>query len=122
MLPLQARMFGSPASSAPPVEKFLEDEEIIEFGNHRLRILHTPGHSPGSVSFKLLTGSEAIFCGDTLFQASVGRSDLWGGDTKKLIHSIRSRILSLDDDTEVYPGHGPSTRVGIERRTNPFLI
>lgn len=123
MLPVQGALFGFRGfGMAPSVEKFFEDEEIIQFGNHRLQVLHTPGHSPGSVCFKLLTADEAVFSGDTLFQQSVGRADLWGGDAPALIQSIRSRLLVLDDELSVHPGHGPSTSIGIERRTNPFLI
>jgi glyoxylase-like metal-dependent hydrolase (beta-lactamase superfamily II) len=100
----------------------LEDEEILEFGKHRLQVIHTPGHSPGSVCYKLLTDDESLYSGDTLFQQSIGRADLWGGDADLLIHSIKSRLMGLGDDREVHPGHGPSTKIGLEKRTNPFLV
>lgn len=121
-LPMQGRMFGMELEAAPPIEKFLEDEEILLFGEHKLQILHTPGHSPGSICFKLLGGDEPLFCGDTLFHESIGRADLWGGNAATLIRSIKNRLLVLDDDIAVHPGHGPSTQIGHERRHNPFLV
>jgi hydroxyacylglutathione hydrolase len=122
-LPLQGRLFGIPIQEAPPVEKFLEDGEVLSFGDYKLETVHTPGHSPGSICFRVTgNGEEYLFSGDTLFQQSVGRSDLWGGDHDTLIKSIRKRLLVLDDDTPVHPGHGPSTLVGVEKRSNPFLI
>lgn len=122
MLPVQGKMFGMSFEAAPDVEKFLEDEETLNFGHHRLQVIHTPGHSPGGVCFKLLGGDEPVFSGDSLFYGSVGRTDLWGGNTDTLIHSIKNRLLTLDDDTEVYPGHGPKTLIGKEKRSNPFLV
>ena len=121
-LPMQGRMFGMRFEEAPIVEKFIADNELLTFGDHSLEVLHTPGHSPGSVCFQLRGGNEEVFSGDTLFQQSIGRADLWGGDTDTLIHSIKERLLTLDDEIEVQPGHGPSTKVGFERRSNPFLI
>jgi len=121
MLPLQGKMFGMQFEDAPPVDHFLEDEEILVFGENRIQVIHTPGHSPGGVCFKLLQGEEFLFSGDSLFQGSIGRTDLWGGDYDQLISSIKTRLLTLDDDIGVFPGHGPSTSIGRERRTNPFL-
>lgn len=120
-LPMQGQMFGLDLSPAPKVEKRLEDEEIISFGEHKLHVIHTPGHSPGSICFKLGDGLESVFSGDTLFQESVGRSDLWGGNHETLVRSIRRRLLTLSDDLAVHPGHGPSTRIGHEKKYNPFL-
>lgn len=120
-LPMQGRMFGMQLGSAPAVEKFLEDEEILEFGEHRLQVIHTPGHSPGGVCFRKLGGEEMLFSGDTLFQRSVGRTDLWGGDYNLMIKSIKSRLMTLEGDLPVHPGHGPSTRIGEEKKENPFL-
>ncbi len=122
VLPMQGRMFGFEFGDAPPIEKFFEDEEELVFGTRRLKVLHTPGHSPGSVCFHLQGGEERVFSGDTLFQQSIGRADLWGGDARQLITSIKQRLLVLDGDTQVFPGHGRSTTVGVERRSNPFLI
>jgi hydroxyacylglutathione hydrolase len=122
----QGRLFGFKYREPLPVEKFLEHEEEFSVGELRFSVIHTPGHSPGSVSLRLGQDSslglgETLFSGDTLFQASVGRTDLWGGDQEQMFDSIRSRILTLDGDIQVCPGHGPDTRVGIEKKTNPFL-
>jgi glyoxylase-like metal-dependent hydrolase (beta-lactamase superfamily II) len=84
-------------------------------------VLHTPGHTPGSVCFHVEAGSPLLLSGDTLFAGSIGRTDLWGGDFDQEIHSIRTRLLTLDDTTRVIPGHGPETTIGWERRRNPFL-
>jgi glyoxylase-like metal-dependent hydrolase (beta-lactamase superfamily II) len=121
MLPLQGKLFGMELGAAPPLEKYLEDEEILSFGEHRLQVLHTPGHSPGSVCLKLLDGEEWLFSGDTLFNQSIGRTDLWGGDYSQILRSIKQRLMVLDDDTKVQPGHGPDTLIGVEKRSNPFL-
>jgi glyoxylase-like metal-dependent hydrolase (beta-lactamase superfamily II) len=85
-------------------------------------VLHTPGHTPGSVSF-LVRGVEGsvLFSGDTLFRGGIGRTDLWGGDSALILRSLHDRILTLEDDTLVVPGHGPETSIGSERRTNPYL-
>lgn len=120
-LVMQGRMFGMQFRPAPPIEKFIEDEEILTFGEHKLQVLHTPGHSPGGVCFKLMDGDERVFSGDTLFRESIGRADLWGGDHATLIRSIKQRLLVLDDELSVHPGHGPSTHIGHERAHNPFL-
>ncbi len=122
MLPVQGAMFGLQRFGfAPAVEKFVEDEEILTFGKHRIQVIHTPGHSPGGVCYKLLTDDEAVYSGDTLFAQSIGRTDLWGGDTELLIRSIKTRLLTLDDALAVHPGHGPSSTIGIEKRKNSFL-
>ena len=93
----------------------------IAFGKHALTVLHTPGHTPGSCCFRLDGGEHMLFSGDTLFQRSIGRTDLWGGDTDAELRSIREKLFPLDDDTRVYPGHGPDTFIGSEKRENPFL-
>lgn len=120
-LPMQGQMFGMQFESAPAIEKFLEDEEILSFGEHRLQVLHTPGHSPGSVCLKLLDGDESVFSGDTLFRESIGRADLWGGDYQKLLTSIRNRLFVLNGEIQVFPGHGPSTKIDHEKKNNPFF-
>lgn len=96
----------------------LSDGDVIEFGESPVEVLHTPGHSPGGLCF---VTSEGVFCGDTVFAGSIGRTDFPGGSYTQLINSIRTRILSLKDATPLYPGHGPSTTVGTERESNPFL-
>jgi glyoxylase-like metal-dependent hydrolase (beta-lactamase superfamily II) len=121
MLPVQGKMFGMEFEPAPPIEKFLQDEERLRFGEHELQVIHTPGHSPGGVCFKMTGGEETLFSGDSLFQGSIGRTDLWGGNSDQLITSIKKRLLVLNDDICVFPGHGPSTLIGKEKRTNPFL-
>ncbi len=117
----QGDMFGFQFDEPTAVEKFVEDGELLTFGDHSLEVIHTPGHSPGSICFKLKDGKENVYSGDTLFYRSVGRADLWGGDERQLARSIRERLFVLEDDLVVYPGHGPSTRIGEEKRENPFL-
>lgn len=125
-LKMQGQFFGFHFEDPLPVTHALQDEEILQFGDLKLTILHTPGHSPGSVSIRLHenTGAkipELVLTGDTLFQGSVGRTDLWGANQDQMFKSIRQRILVLDDDTRVCPGHGADSRIGIEKRSNPFL-
>lgn len=122
MLPIQAALVGIPVPQACEVEGDLRDEVSVAAGAIDLQVLHTPGHTPGSVSFLLKTGEGLVaFAGDTLFRRSIGRTDLWGGDFDSILRSIRGRLLSLDDATRVITGHGPSTTIGEERRHNPFL-
>ena len=102
----------------PAADAFLKDGDVIRFGRQELTVLHTPGHSPGSIS--LLTKG-TVFTGDALFQGSIGRTDFPGGNYDQLIRSIRTRLLVLPDDTVAFTGHGPSTTIGEERRFNPFL-
>ncbi|MBY0369435.1 MBL fold metallo-hydrolase [bacterium] len=121
-LPLQGRLFGMQFGETPEVQKFLEHEEELEFGEQKLRVIHTPGHSPGSICFEVQGSDGRVFSGDTLFRQSVGRADLWGGDGRQLISSIRERLLTLDGDVPVFPGHGPKTTIGFEKTSNPFLL
>jgi hydroxyacylglutathione hydrolase len=102
----------------PDVDQPAPEGEILTAGDVSLEVLHTPGHSPGSIS---LIGRDAIFSGDTLFAGSVGRTDLPGGDMPTLLRAISDKLLEFGDDVPVYPGHGPSTTIGEERRFNPFL-
>ena len=103
-----------------PVRRLVElaDGDELPVGTLKLEVIWTPGHSPGSVCYRL---EDRVFTGDTLFRGSVGRTDLPGGDEEMLVRSLRERIGALPDDTELYPGHGPATTVGEERRSNPFL-
>lgn len=117
-LPEHGRMFGLRYSAPPPVDHYLQEGEEIHFGKVRLTVCHTPGHSPGGVSF---CTDGVVMVGDVLFAGSIGRTDLPGGSYPVLLQSIRSRLLTLDDETMVYPGHGPATTIGEERRSNPFL-
>jgi hydroxyacylglutathione hydrolase len=106
------------AQDSPPADKILVDGETIKIGKGCLRVLHTPGHTPGSVS---LLGDGFLLSGDTLFFEGVGRTDLPGGNQAQLERSIREKIMTLPDDTVVLPGHGPLTTVGQERQNNAFL-
>jgi hydroxyacylglutathione hydrolase len=122
MLPVQAELFGMRAPVAADVDGGLVDGRAIRAGALELGVLHTPGHTPGSCSFVLRDGGRTLlFAGDTLFRGSVGRTDLWGGDTSVLLGSIRSKLLTLPDDTHVVAGHGLATTIGDERARNPFL-
>jgi len=105
---------------APPADVLLDDEQMIELGTISLRVLKTPGHSPGGVSY-LDERKGILFCGDTLFYGSIGRTDFPGCSHRTLIDSINDKILKLPDDVVCYPGHGPETTVGAERVNNPFL-
>ncbi len=116
----QAAMVGllMPGLIAPRVDGFFSEGEVITLGKQTLRVLHGPGHSPGSI---MLIGEKLAVVGDVLFQGSIGRTDLPGGSYETLINSIQTKLLPLNDDTLVLPGHGETTTIGIERRTNPFL-
>lgn len=98
-------------------DKFLEDGEVLNLGETKLKIIHTPGHSRGGISIYC---DRVLFSGDTLFQNSVGRTDLYGGSMNELVKSIREKLFTLPDDTVVYPGHGPSTTILHEKRENSF--
>lgn len=101
-----------------PADIFLEDGDLIRVADMEFKVLHTPGHTEGGVCYKL---GKVLFTGDTLFEGSVGRTDLSGGSYEQLMSSIREKLLVLDDDHLVYPGHGRQTTIGRERRENPFL-
>lgn len=100
-------------------DRELEDGEEIEFGSHRIQVIHTPGHSKGGCCFYI---EDRLFSGDSLFAGSIGRTDFSDGDYNELISSIKSKLLILPDNTLVYPGHGSETTIGIEKVNNPFLI
>jgi len=120
----QARWLGYPEPRAVTLEGELLDGDRLRAGSATLAVLHTPGHTYGSVSFALDRGDgrTTLLTGDTLFRGSVGRTDIGGSTLEELIASIRGRLLTYSDDTPVIPGHGPATTVGIERATNPFLL
>jgi len=103
------------------VDDLLKPGDVLRWGGLALEVMHTPGHSPGSVSLHLPGENQRIFSGDTLFQGSIGRTDLWGGDYKQILRSIRNTLLPFPDQTLVYPGHGQPTTIGEERESNPFL-
>jgi hydroxyacylglutathione hydrolase len=106
------------AVDSPPPDNLLNDGDKIKIGKSFLRVIHTPGHSPGSVSF---LGDRFLISGDTLFFGGVGRTDLPGGSWKDMESSIKNKILTMPDEMVVLPGHGPSTTVGQEKRANPFI-
>jgi glyoxylase-like metal-dependent hydrolase (beta-lactamase superfamily II) len=121
-LEMQARMFGWRARSALPVDRFVEHGQVIAFGGSSVEVVHTPGHTPGSICFSLVSDGKAVlFAGDTLFRRSIGRTDLPGGDPELILTSIRERIYTRDPDAIVVPGHGPSTTIGDEAKKNPFV-
>jgi len=103
----------------PPPDQLLKDGDSISVDGLSLQVLHTPGHTPGGIC---LLGEGVVFSGDTLFNYSVGRTDLPGGSYRQLIESIRTKLMTLPDDTVVYPGHGPETTIGEEKQGNSFLV
>ena len=125
----QAAWLGVPPPPSARVDQLLREGDTVRWGNYAASILHTPGHTPGSVSLYLpgtgaASAAEAgptLFAGDTLFAGSIGRTDLWGGSMTDILRSIRGKLLVLPEQTLVYPGHGPATTIGEERANNPFL-
>lgn len=122
-----ARMLSDPAANLSSwfneeiissADELLEDGQLIEVGDLEIEVIHTPGHTPGGVCLKV---KDRVFTGDTLFASGIGRTDLPSGDYKTLLTSIRQRLLSLPDETVIYPGHGEFSTIGRERRENPFL-
>jgi glyoxylase-like metal-dependent hydrolase (beta-lactamase superfamily II) len=122
LLPVQAAMLGLPLPPVTDMEGSLRDGDSIHAGDLEMCILHTPGHTPGSVTF-VVSASEGtrVFTGDTLFRRGIGRTDLWGGDFATIQKSLREKILVLPDDAIVVPGHGAETTIGDERTKNPHL-
>lgn len=136
ILEQQAAMIGLPRPATVGVDGFLHEGESVRWGELQAQVMHTPGHTPGSCCLYLPgRGSSAaeggerrndhaagrLIAGDTLFAGSIGRTDLWGGSFEEIMESLRSKVLSLPDDTVVFPGHGPATTIGAERESNPFL-
>ena len=143
MLDVQARWLGWKTPEKVKFDDPLREGDTIRWGGFEARVLHTPGHTEGSVCLYmpantleanvvagvktvpervLETGPGRLFAGDTLFAGSIGRTDLWGGSFETIIRSLKGKVLQLPDDTIVYPGHGESTTIGEERETNPFLV
>ncbi len=113
------RFFGGMEESVPPVyEKFIKDGDVITVGNMQIKVIHTPGHTQGGVCYLL---NDNLFSGDTLFMGSVGRTDLFGGNFDKLSDSVKNKLFKLDDNIKVYPGHGPKTTIGYEKKHNEIL-
>ncbi len=117
-VPEHARMFGIIAEPSPAPDRELVDGDTIQVGELTIKVIHTPGHTPGGVCL-LVDGHLVV--GDTLFNGSIGRTDLPGGSFEQLIASIQERLFPLPDETQVFPGHGPATTIGREKTFNPFL-
>jgi hydroxyacylglutathione hydrolase len=145
-LDVQAQWLGVPAPATARIEDFVNEGDTLRWGRFAARILHTPGHTPGSISLVIEPGLDGrreaqgsaqreqlaqahpyvhetarLLAGDTLFRGSIGRTDLWGGSYPQILSSIREKLLTLPDDVAVYPGHGEVTTIGTERAHNPFL-
>ncbi|MEM2331875.1 MAG: MBL fold metallo-hydrolase [Nitrososphaerota archaeon] len=108
---------GERCLEPPAPDEYIKDGDIVKIGGSEIKVLHTPGHTPGSVSYVL---DGAVFTGDTLFAGAVGRHDLPGGNLRQLLNSL-NKLLSLPEDYSVYPGHGPTTTIGVEKIYNPFV-
>jgi hydroxyacylglutathione hydrolase len=119
MPPALLAMLGIDELKLPPEFKPLEDGQLLELAGLRIKVLHTPGHSPGSVSFLI---GDCLFDGDLVFRGSIGRTDFPGGDFETLMGSVRDKVFVLGPETKLYPGHMGSSTVGWEKRTNPFLM
>jgi hydroxyacylglutathione hydrolase len=149
MLDVQASWLGWKTPQQVQIDQLVREGDVIRWGGYAAQILHTPGHTPGSICVYMPTdtpsvrteagdakhvnanpadakpangGTGQLFAGDTLFSGSIGRTDLWGGSFEGIIHSLKGKLLELPDNTIVYPGHGETTTIGKERATNPFLI
>ena len=126
-VPSASMWYGHPVTPPRAPDRFVEHGETFPVGGLEARVLHCPGHTPGSICIAVGAGADAgapgaVFTGDVLFQGSIGRFDFPGSDGRALIHSIREHLLTLPDETVVYPGHGPATTIGEERAHNPFLV
>lgn len=116
---LLSRLAGFVHQKVPPPDVLLKGWEDIALGKLHFTVFHVPGHTPGGIA---LYGGDVVFTGDTLFRGSIGRTDLPGGNYDQIIDSINYRLLALDDDIKVYPGHSSETTIGFERQSNPFLV
>ncbi len=113
-----AAFFGVSVENSPPCDQTLEEGDTVSFGDITLKVIHTPGHTPGGIS---LYTNGVVFVGDTLFAGSIGRTDFPGGDFNTLISSIKTKLFKMEDDIRVFSGHGPETSIGTEKRHNPFV-
>lgn len=112
------RILGLPEADPPKYEIYIKDGDTIPVGNMNIKVIHTPGHTEGGVCYLI---DDKLFSGDTLFRESVGRTDLFGGDFKKLSESIKNKLFKLPDNITVYPGHGPKTTIGHEKKYNELV-
>ena len=138
MLGEQAIWIGWKTPDSVEIDQTVKEGDVIRWGGYQAHIVHTPGHTPGSICLYMPSdlpvaldaaaakparlGVGQLFAGDTLFAGSIGRTDLWGGSFAEIIRSLKGKLLELPDDTVVYPGHGEATTIGEERATNPFLV
>lgn len=134
-LDLQAQWLGVETPATTKIEKFLREGDALKWGGFSAEVLHTPGHTPGSLCLYLPGGGDAqgaakaekkvetpmLIAGDTLFAGSIGRTDLWGGSMQEILRSLHNKLMKLPDETVVTPGHGEKTTIGEERQSNPFL-
>ena len=125
---VQAAFLGVAPPDVIDVHQLLTDADTLQWGSLEAKVIHTPGHTPGSVSLylphdtgKITLAAPQLFAGDTLFAGSIGRTDLWGGSMDQILDSLRGKLMELPDDTVVHPGHGPRTTIGEERQSNPFI-
>jgi hydroxyacylglutathione hydrolase len=126
---VQAAFLGVATPEVGEIDQLLTDGDVLQWGSLALQVMHTPGHSPGSVSLYLppeagkvtTPAMPQLFAGDTLFAGSIGRTDLWGGSMDQIMDSLKSKVMQLPDETVVHPGHGTRTTIGEERQSNPFL-
>ncbi len=124
----QASFLGVRPPELTEIDQLLKEGDILRWGAFEAKVIHTPGHTPGSISLfvpheagKITVPAPQLFAGDTLFAGSIGRTDLWGGSMEQIMESLRSKLMQLPDETIVHPGHGPVTTIGREREVNPFL-
>lgn len=134
---MQASFLGILPPELTDIDQLLKEGDVLRWGSFEAQVIHTPGHTPGSVSLylphdagkvtvpddagKIIAPAPQLFSGDTLFAGSIGRTDLWGGSMEQIMDSLRTKLMHLPDETVVYPGHGPVTTIGDERHLNPFL-
>ncbi len=121
MMEVQSQLLGLPRVETVPLGSPLVDRQELGDLSTPLEVIHTPGHTPGSVCLLLNTETPLLLAGDTLFQGSIGRTDLWGGNYQTIMQSLHGRLMKLPDNTEVIAGHGPDTTMAVEKRFNPFL-
>jgi hydroxyacylglutathione hydrolase len=124
----QASFLGVPTPELTEIDQLLKEGDVLRWGAFEAKVIHTPGHTPGSISLflpheagRVAVPTPQLFAGDTLFAGSIGRTDLWGGSMEQMMDSLRLKLMELPDDTMVHPGHGPVTTIGREREVNPFL-
>jgi glyoxylase-like metal-dependent hydrolase (beta-lactamase superfamily II) len=126
---VQAAFLGVLTPELTGIDQLIKEGDMLQWGSLEAQVIHTPGHTPGSISLflpqdagKIRVATPQLFAGDTLFAGSVGRTDLWGGSMEQMMDSLRSKVMELPDETIVHPGHGRRTTIGEERQSNPFLV